>query len=54
MTRLTLYRTLGLYGVLGTLAALTLDGRIRTATLIFVGGITLKTWIAWVRDSRAD
>jgi hypothetical protein len=38
------------YTVLGVLAAFTLDGKIRLATLIFLGGLALKTLIAVKRE----
>jgi uncharacterized membrane protein YczE len=38
---------------LAILAGVTLDGPIRIGTLVFLGGIALKTWIAVLRD-RVD
>jgi hypothetical protein len=38
------------YGVLGGLAALTLDGKIRIATLLFLGALALRTFIAIKRE----
>jgi len=35
------------YAVLATLAAVTLDGKIRLATWIFLGGLAVKTVIAY-------
>jgi hypothetical protein len=39
--------------VLAILAAFTLDGNIRLATWIFLGGIALKTWLV-VLKRRQD
>jgi hypothetical protein len=36
---------LAVYAGLAVLAGLTLDGNIRLATWIFLGGIALKTWL---------
>ena len=41
------------YAILALLAGLTLDGNLRIATWIFLGGIALRTWLA-VLKSRAD
>jgi hypothetical protein len=41
------------YAMLALLAGLTLDGNLRIATWIFLGGIALRTWLA-VLKSRAD
>ena len=38
---------MGTYAVLATLAAVTLDGKIRLATWIFLGGLAIKTVIAY-------
>ena len=38
---------MGTYAVLATLAALTLDGKMRTAVWIFLGGLAIKTVIAY-------
>ena len=38
------------YGVLGLLAFVTLEGKVRMATLVFLAGFGVKTWIAeWRR-----
>jgi len=37
------------YGILAVIAGLTLDGRIRLATWIFLGGIALKTVLALLK-----
>ena len=42
-----------IYGVLAVLAGVTLDGTIRIATWIFLGGLALKTWLGVLRD-RSD
>jgi len=34
------------YAMLAVLAGFTLDGNLRLATWIFLGGIALKTWLA--------
>jgi hypothetical protein len=41
------------YAILALLAGLTLDGNLRIATWIFLGGIALRTWLA-VLKNRAD
>jgi hypothetical protein len=41
------------YVVLAVLAVFTLDGNLRIATLIFLGGIALKTWLV-VLKRRQD
>ena len=41
------------YAVLAILAGFTLSGDIRLVTLIFLGGIALKTWLVVLRR-RAD
>jgi hypothetical protein len=38
------------YGVLGAMAAWTLDGKVRLATLLFLGALALKTYIAIRRE----
>jgi hypothetical protein len=38
---------MGTYAVLALLAALTLDGKMRIAVWIFLGGLALKTLIAF-------
>lgn len=47
---------MGALAVLAMLAAATLSGPIRTVTLVFLGGLAAKTWIALLRDrqERAD
>jgi len=44
---------MGSYGVLAVLAGFTLDGKIRLATWIFLGGIAIKT-ILVVLKRRVD
>jgi hypothetical protein len=39
-----------IYGVLAVLAGVTLDGNIRLATWIFLGGLALKTWLAVLKE----
>jgi hypothetical protein len=41
------YCALGVYAVLALLAAVTLDGKLRAAVWIFLGGLTVKTCIAY-------
>jgi len=41
------------YGLLAILAGLTLDGLIRIATLVLLGGFALKTYLA-VLKNRID
>ena len=43
------YLALATYGLLALLAAVTLDGRIRLATLILLAGVALKTWLVTLR-----
>ena len=38
---------MGTYAVLATLAAFTLDGKMRAAVWIFLGGLAVKTLIAY-------
>jgi hypothetical protein len=45
MTRLRL--AMAAYAVLALLAAFTLDGVMRPAVWILMGGLALKTWIAY-------
>ena len=44
--------TLAVYAILGILASLTLDGEFRIGTLIFLGGIALKTWLAVLKQRQ--
>ena len=41
------YCALAVYAVLALLAAFTLDGKLRAAVWIFLGGLTVKTCIAY-------
>lgn len=41
-----------IYLVLALLAGLTLDGNIRIATCIFLGGLAVKTWLAVLKKSE--
>jgi hypothetical protein len=43
MTDLRFVVSMSSYGILALLAGFTLDGRIRLATWIFLGGIAIKT-----------
>ncbi len=48
MTMTTRFRcALGVYAVLALLAALTLDGKLLAAVWILLGGLTVKTCIAY-------
>ena len=49
MNRRFLYATLT-YADLAILAGLTLDGLIRIATLVLLGGFALKTYLAVLKD----
>lgn len=40
------------FAILGILAFTTLQGSFRLATLIFLGGLALKTWIALLRHRQ--
>lgn len=41
-----------IYLVLAILATVTLDGPIRIATWLFLGGLAVKTWIAVLKKSQ--
>ncbi len=41
-----LYCAMGAYAAIGLLALFTLDGLLRTAVWIFLGGLAVKTYIA--------
>lgn len=41
------YAALGGYTLLAVLAGLTLDGLLRSAVLILLAGLAVKTWIAY-------
>jgi hypothetical protein len=43
---------LGTFLVLGVLAFVTLDGTIRIATLVFLAGFALKTYLVDLRNRR--
>jgi hypothetical protein len=49
MNRRFLYAMLT-YVALAILATFTLDGIVRIATLVFLGGIALKTYLAVLKD----
>jgi hypothetical protein len=42
---------MGAYAAIALLAAFTLDGKFRLAVWIFLGGLAIKTWIAWKTQS---
>lgn len=41
------FAALGAYAVLAVLTGFTLDGILRSAVLILLAGLALKTWIAY-------
>lgn len=41
------YRAMAAYGVLALMAAFTLDGKFRIGVWIFLGGLAVKTCIAY-------
>jgi hypothetical protein len=45
------YAALGTYVVLGILAGVTLEGNFRLATLVFLAGIAVKTYIHYLSSS---
>jgi hypothetical protein len=45
--------TMSIYAILAILAFVTLTGDIRIATMVFLGGIALKTWLV-VLKRRTD
>lgn len=49
--RKRLHLALGAYLVLAVLAGLTLDGKIRLATWVFLGGLALKSLINYFQSS---
>jgi hypothetical protein len=42
------------FAILALLSAITLEGKIRTATLVFLGGFGAKTWIAEIKRHGED
>lgn len=42
------------FAILAALAAITLEGKIRTATLVFLGGFGVKTWIVEIKRRGED
>ena len=46
------YLTMIVYAVLGLLAGFTLEGTMRLAVLIFIGGLALKTWLFVLRKNQ--
>ena len=46
-------RTMAVYLVLAILAGVTLDGNVRLASWIFLGGLAFKTWLV-VLKRRMD
>jgi hypothetical protein len=46
------YATMACYAVLAALATWTLEGKMRTAVYIFLGGLALKTWLVVARGEQ--
>lgn len=46
------YAALATYVALGILAGVTLDGKIRLATLVFLVGMALKTYLHYLSSSK--
>lgn len=45
------YSAMGTYGALAILSALTLDGKIRLATLVLLAGLAIKTCLHYLSSS---
>ena len=45
---------MGVYGLLAILAGFQMDGNIRLAVWIFLGGLAAKTWIGKLRMDQDD
>ena len=52
MTKRRLHLALAAYAALAVLAYATLDGVMRLALWIFLGGLAVKSWIAHAAQSR--
>lgn len=52
--RIGMSKAMGLYVVLGLAAGLTLEGPIRGATLLFLGGLAAKTGIGVLRERQEE
>lgn len=50
--RRRLYGALAVYAIIAVLAACTLEGMFRVVVWIFIGGLAVKTWIAWLQQQR--
>lgn len=50
ITRRRLYAALMAYAALALVAAATLDGPLRLVTCIFLAGLAVKSWLAYVRE----
>jgi uncharacterized membrane protein len=48
------YAALAIYAVLAILAGFTLGGSIRLATLVFIAGLAVKTYLHYLRERRSD
>ena len=51
-SRPRLYRAFFVYGLIALLAGFTLDGKFRIVVWIFVSGLAIKTWLAWMQQRR--
>jgi hypothetical protein len=43
-----LYAALAVYAILAALSIYTLDGKIRLATLVFIGGLAFKSYLHYL------
>ncbi len=50
----SLSTALGLYAALAVMAGWLLSGEVRLAIWILLGGLAVKTWIAWKRRALED
>jgi fructose-specific phosphotransferase system IIC component len=48
------WQAIGVFAILGGLAALTLTGPVRAATLLFLAGLAAKTWIALLQHRQRE
>jgi len=51
-SRQRLYRAFAVYCLIALLAGFTLDGKFRIVVWIFVSGLAIKTWLAWMQQHR--
>lgn len=52
LTRRRLWLAFAVYALIAVLAGLTLEGKFRIVVWIFMGGLAVKTWLAWVHHQR--